>query len=90
MNWIELESEAGYYDTFMSESGDKYVALRGLDPRLVHSPSGIEAFMLEHYDFFALVYWGLIVALFVYLAGTYFIIPLYLRHKRNLPLFSEQ
>jgi len=90
MELIETESKAGYYYTFVGEDGQTYLVLEGLDPSMVHTPQAVESFMLAHYDFFALAYSGLLLATFVYLAGTYLIIPLYLRWKQGLPFFGEQ
>lgn len=90
MQWIESESKVGYYYTFVNGDGEKIVALGGLDPTQIHTPYGIELFMLNHFDSFAAFYWLLLLATFVYLAGTFIVIPLYFRWKRGLPLFEEQ
>lgn len=90
MEWIETESKPGYYNAFKHENGDTYLVLDGLSPNMIHTPGTLESFMLEHYGFFALLYWGLALATFVYLIGIYIVIPLYLRVRRGLPFFAEQ
>ena len=90
MEWIESETKEGYYYTFIHENGEKYTSIMGLDPNQVNSPQAVEKFILNNYETFALAYWGLLFATFVYLAGTYIFIPLYLRLKRGLPIFEEQ
>lgn len=90
MEFIESESEVGYYYSYRNEQGEKYVALEGLDPNQTHEPSAMEQFMLDHYSFFSLMYWGVLVATLVFLIGNFIVIPLYLRLKHGLPLFEEQ
>ena len=90
MERIEAESKVGYYDTYHNEQGEVYLVLGGLDVQQIHTPGALESFLLAHYDSFALAYWGLALATFTYLIGSYLVIPLYVRLKQGLPFFVEQ
>lgn len=82
---MELVPEASKYGSFYafdSESGERFLLLEGLDPEQWHEPSGIEAFMLAHYDAFATLYSLLIFGVFSYLIIHHIITPLYKQHGR--------
>lgn len=82
---MELVPEASKYGSFYafdSESGERFIMLEGLDPAQWHEPSGLEAFMLTHYDAFAAFYILLIVSIFSYLIIHFIVTPLYKQHER--------
>jgi len=77
---MELVPEASKYGSFYafdSADGERFILLEGLDVNQWHEPSGIEAFMLAHYDAFALFYSLLIFSVFSYLIIRHIITPLY-------------
>lgn len=82
MQLIPEASKYGSYYAFDSETGERFIMLEGLDPDAWHTPSGLEAFMLTHYEAFALGYSLLIFAVFTYLIVRFLVVPLYREHTR--------
>lgn len=83
MQLIPEASKYGSYLAFDSESGERFILLEGLDPAQWHEPSGIEAFMLAHYDTFSVLYSSLIFVTFAYLIIRFILRPLYLEFPRT-------
>jgi hypothetical protein len=90
MRLLQDESQSGYFEVYLSDSGERYIVLEGLDVNQIHTPGIIETYLLKNYDSFEMMYWGMFTVTFVYLLGTYIILPLYWRLKNGPPLFSEQ
>lgn len=90
MEFLPQESKPGFYNVFENAAGERYVVLRDLNVELIKEPSSMETFMLEYYEPVAIGYTILLLFIFVYLTGYYFLAPLYSRWKQNLPLFGAQ
>ncbi len=82
MQLVPEDSKYGSFYAFDSETGERFILLEGLDTAQWHEPSGLEAFMLTHYDAFATLYSLLIFSIFSYLIIHHVLTPLYKQHGR--------
>lgn len=89
MEWISTENKNGY-SIMHNSAGEEYIVIDGLDPNQVHTPVGLERFMLENFALFAILYWLLLLGTFTYLIAHYLLGPLYRRWAHGRPLFSDE
>ena len=89
MDLIKIEDKH-IYEVWQAKNGDEYLVLDGLDPTQVHSPGTLETFMVNHYGFFAVMYWLLLFFIFSFLILHFLVLPLIARAQQGLPLFSEE
>lgn len=70
------DSNPGFYDVYHRSDGKKMIVLDGL--RIEDQPIDvpIQNFIHEHYDFFSLLYWLLLLCALSYLAIMNLVIPL--------------
>lgn len=89
MELTHIEEKNGY-SLWQNNANDTYIVIDGLDPNQVHTTGLIEGFMVEHYAFFAVVYWILLVLVFAYVTVKHLFLPIQKRVAGGGSLFLEE